>query len=99
MKQLTGLRPIHFGKLEHPRDNQSLKDVQCSLILAHRDQLASPLPLGALWLPTLLDPELQFQGLDCLEVLLMILECMSTRGFSFASSISSTAGNVSSCGG
>ena len=99
MKQLTGLRPIHFGELKHPRDNQSLEDIQRSLILAHCDQLASALPLGALQLPTLLDPKLQLQGLDCLEVLVMILEGMSTCSFSFASSVPSTAGDVSSRGG
>jgi len=99
MKELTSLQPIHFSELEHPRDNQSLKDIQCLLILAHCDQLASTLPLGALQLPTLLDPKLQLQGLDCLEVLLMILEGMLTCSFGFAGGVPSTTGDVSGHGG
>jgi hypothetical protein len=99
MKQLTSLRPIHFSELEHLRDDQSLKDVQCSLILVHCDQLASALPLSALQLPMLLDPKLQLQGLDCLEVLLMILKGMSTCSFGFAGGIPSATGDVSSHGG
>jgi hypothetical protein len=47
----------------------------------------------------LLNPELQFQGLDGLQILLMILKGMSTCSFGFTSGVVGAAGDASGCCG